>query len=112
MAIASGTAEAASLLQLDIEKILVLIEKKARVKLPRRVIEISLSDNLLHIRFAHPETREATVEPLPLRTSVSLFRDEETGEPTALEILDINQLLEELHARPRHEPSRGVHRTE
>ena len=112
MAIASGAAEATSLLQLDIEKILALIEKKAGVKLPRRVIEISLSDSLLHIRFAHPETREAAVEPLPLRTPVFLFRDEETGEPTALEILDISQLLEELHTRPRHEPSRSAHRTE
>jgi len=95
-----AAAKTPTLLQVDVAEILALIEEKTGVKLPRRVIGVTLSDNVLHVRFAHPRAREAAVESLPLKTPVFLFHDEETGEPTALEVLDLDQLLEELH-KPR-----------
>lgn len=36
------------------------------------------------------------MEPLPLKIPTFLFRDEETGEVTALEIMDIDEVLKEL----------------
>ena len=96
MALAGRPARTASLLPIDVERVLVLLEERTGVKLPRRLVGVSLADGVLHIRFTHPRAREATVEPLPLKTPVFLFRDEEAGEPTALEILDLDQLLEEL----------------
>jgi len=101
MALASRPARTVSLLQIDVERILALLEEKTGVKLPRRLVGVSLADGVLHLRFAQPQAREATVEPLPLETPVFLFHDEETGEPTALEILDLDQLLEELRQPPR-----------
>ena len=75
-----------------LEKIPALIEKEAGIKLPRQALSISLTDRVLHTRFAHPHAREAEVEPPPLKTPIYLFRDEETRKPTTLEILDIDQL--------------------
>jgi len=60
-------------------------------------VSISLSENTLHIRFTHPKTRETDVEPLPLTTPTFLFRDEKTGEITAIEIINIKEALKELN---------------
>ncbi|RLE74883.1 MAG: hypothetical protein DRJ44_06785 [Thermoprotei archaeon] len=60
-------------------------------------MSVSLSENILHIRFAYPQTRETEVEPLPLKTPTFLFKDEKTREITAIEIIDIDEALKELN---------------
>jgi len=60
-------------------------------------VSVSLSENILHIRFAYPQTRETEVEPLPLKTPTFLFKDEKTREITAIEIIDIDEALKELN---------------
>ena len=85
-----------TLLAINLALLLEALERSVGVRLPRKVIEASLAEGVLHIRFSHPKTREVDVEPLPLKTPVFIFRDEETGEITALETLDIDQLLREL----------------
>ncbi len=62
-------------------------------------MSVSLSENVLHIRFTHPQTRETEVEPLPLKTPTFLFRDEKTGEVTAIEIINIDEALKELNLK-------------
>ena len=57
---------------------------------------------MLHLRTVYyildlPIQRLRThVEPLPLKTPVFLFRDEETGEITAIEVLDTDEALGKL----------------
>jgi len=72
------------------------LEKRIGVELPRKVVEVSLTGGVLHVRFEHPETAESDVEPLPTATPAYLFRDEKTGRITALEVLDVDGLLAEL----------------
>jgi putative transposase len=50
---------------------------------------------LLFIRFSEPAGQEVG-EPLPTRTPVTLFTEEGSGKITALEIIGISDLLEEL----------------
>jgi len=57
-------------------------------------VEASLVRNVLHVRY--PRSAEVEVEPLDLKTPVFLFRDCETGDVTALEVLDVDELLKEL----------------
>ncbi|PNV78632.1 MAG: hypothetical protein C0200_00055 [Thermoproteota archaeon] len=85
-----------TLLAINLASLLEALEERTRIKLPTTVIEVSLAEGVLHIRFSHPKTREADVEPLPLKTPAFIFRDEETGEITALEILDLGEALREL----------------
>ena len=85
-----------SLLEINIRWLLERVEMIAGIRLPKKIIEVSLSEGVLHIRFAYPKTRETEGEPLPLEAPAVLFRDEETGEITALEIVDIDDALEEL----------------
>jgi len=80
----------------DIKKLLEKLERAARMRPPKKVVGLTLSNNVLHIRFAYPMTRETEAEPLPLRTPAILFRDEETGEVTALEVVDVEEALKEL----------------
>lgn len=87
-----------SLLDIRLKEFLEALEKRAGIKLPRRVVSVSLAEGVLHVRFAYPKTMETDVEPLPLKTPAFLFRDEETGEITALEIIDIEEALAELGA--------------
>lgn len=86
-----------SLLDLDLRKILVLIERKYSIKLPKKVIEVYLDDthDLLFVRFKEPQGIE-TGEPLPTRAIATIFIEEKTGEITALEIVGLSDLLEEL----------------
>jgi hypothetical protein len=65
-------------------------------KFPKEVVEASLVRNVLHVRFSYPRGAEVEVEPLDLKTPVFLFRDCETGDVTALEVLDVDELLKEL----------------
>jgi hypothetical protein len=59
-------------------------------------VEASLVRNVLHVRFSYPRGAEVEVEPLDLKTPVFLFRDCEIGDVTALEVLDVDELLKEL----------------
>ena len=88
-----------SILDIDLKKLVKTIEEKTGEKLPKKVVSISLSENVLHIRFAHPQTRETDVEPLPLKTPIFLFRDEKTREVTAIEIINIDEALKELNLK-------------
>jgi len=86
-----------SLLDIDLRILIEAIEKKTGVKLPRKVIEAYLDDehDLLFIRFKEPEKMEVG-EPLPTEAITTLFTDEDTNEVTALEIIDLTELLREL----------------
>jgi len=86
-----------SLLDIDLRILIEAIEKKTGVKLPRKVIEAYLDDehDLLFIRFKEPKKVEVG-EPLPTEAITTLFTDEETKEVTALEIIDLSELLREL----------------
>jgi hypothetical protein len=86
-----------SLLDIDLRILIEAIEKKTGVKLPRKVIEAYLDDehDLLFIRFKEPEKVEVG-EPLPTEAITTLFTDEDTNEVTALEIIDLSELLREL----------------
>jgi len=85
-----------SLLDISLRDFLEGVEKETGVKLPRRIVSVSLNRGVLYIRFTYPRTGESDVEPLPLKIPTFLFRDEETGEVTALEIMDIDEVLKEL----------------
>jgi len=88
-----------TLLAINLMRLLEALEKRIGVELPRKVVEASLTNGVLHIRFEYPETAESDVEPLPTATPAYLFRDEKTGRITALEILDVDELLAELEER-------------
>ncbi len=85
-----------TLLDLNVKSLLKGLESTYGAKLPEEVIEISLVRNVLHVRFSYPKGAEVEVEPLQLKTPVFLFRDCETGEVTAIEVLDVDELLKEL----------------
>ena len=86
-----------SLLDLNLVKLLELIEKKCNVRLPDVVIEVYLDreHDLLFIRFREPEGVELG-EPLQTKTPSTLFTDEKSGEVTALEVIGVSDLLGEL----------------
>jgi len=69
-----------TLLAINLVRLLEALETKVGVKLPRKVVEVSLTGGVLHVRFEHLETSESDVEPLPTSTPAFLFRDEKTGE--------------------------------
>ena len=89
--------EVSSLLDIDIRSIIERIEVACNIRLPRSVREVYLDPKtkLLHIRFQEPKRIE-TGEPLSLKSVVTLFRDEDTDSITAIEILDVEELLREL----------------
>jgi len=86
-----------SLLDIDLRILIEAIEKKTGIKLPRKVTEVYLDDehDLLFIRFKEPEKVEVG-EPLPTEAIATLFTDEDTNDVTALEIIDVSELLREL----------------
>jgi len=87
----------ASLLEIDLKELVVSIEKKCGLKLPRSVIEVYLDKDhdTLFIRFKEPERVELG-EPLLTKTPATLFTEEETNEITALEIVGVSELIKEL----------------
>jgi len=85
-----------TLLDIDLRSLLRRLEEASRTKFPKEVVEASLVRNVLHVRFSYPRSAEVEVESLDLRTPVFLFRDCETGDVTALEVLDVDELLKEL----------------
>ncbi|MDW8035588.1 MAG: hypothetical protein RMI85_03940 [Candidatus Korarchaeum sp.] len=87
-----------SLLDIDIRILIEGIERACSISLPRRVTETYLDPEagILYLRFAEP-IRTETGEPLPLKALATIFRDEDTGEITAIEILKLEELLKELN---------------
>jgi hypothetical protein len=85
-----------TLLDLNVKSLLKGLENAYGMKLPEEVVEISLVRNVLHVRFSYPKGAEVEVEPLQLKTPVFLFRDCETGEVTAIEVLDVDELMKEM----------------
>jgi len=86
-----------SLLEIDLEKLLLNIENRCGIKLPRRVIEtyLDVDHDMLFIRFKEPSNTEVG-EPLEMKAIATLFTEEETNEITALEIIGISELLKEF----------------
>ena len=85
-----------TLLDIDIKSLLRRLEEASGTRLPKDVIEVSLVRNVLHVRFSYPRGAEVEVEPLDLKTPAFLFRDSETGDVTAVEVVDVDELLKEL----------------
>lgn len=85
-----------TLLDLNVKSLLKGLEDAYGMKLPEEVVEISLVRNVLHVRFSYPKGAEVEVEPLQLKIPVFLFRDCETGEVTAIEVLDVDELMKEM----------------
>jgi hypothetical protein len=77
----------ASLLELNIDSILRKVERLAKVKLPKDVIEVSLEPklNVLCIRFGKPTKSEFGE---PVHPGIHLFVDTDTEKITALEIIN------------------------
>ena len=90
-------SKVSSLLDIDIRSIIEGIEAACDINLPRSVREVYLDpeNKLLYIRFQEPKRIE-TGEPLPLKSMATLFRDEDTDDITAIEILNVEELLKEL----------------
>jgi len=87
----------ASLLDLDLKKIIDGIESRCGIKLPREVIEVYLDreQDLLFIRFREPKSIEVG-EPLSTKAVVTIFTDEESGKVTAIEVISLEDLAKEL----------------
>jgi hypothetical protein len=87
-----------SLLDIDLRSLIEGIERACGIVLPRKVTEAYLDSKaeILHIRFSEPRRMECG-EPLPLKTLATIFRDEDTNEITAIEILKPEDLLNELN---------------
>jgi uncharacterized protein YuzE len=87
----------ASLLDLDLKKIVDGIESRCGIKLPREVIEVYFDreQDLLFIRFREPKSIEVG-EPLSTKAVVTIFTDEESGEVTAIEVIGLEDLMNEL----------------
>ena len=81
----------ASLIELDINKLLVKLEKLTPVKFPRDVIEVSLEPklNMLCIRFRKPSKAELGE---PLHPGIHVYKDKDTEEITAVEIINLDKL--------------------
>lgn len=81
----------ASLIELDINKLLLKLEKRTHVKFPRDVIEVSLEPklNMLCIRFRKPGKAEFGE---PFRHGIHVYKDKDTEEITAVEIIDLDKL--------------------
>lgn len=80
-----------SLLDIDMDEVLGKVERKARMKLPRDVIEVSLEPKLkvLCIRFKKPVGLELGE---PVSPGIHLFTDKDTQKITAIEIVNLEKL--------------------
>jgi hypothetical protein len=80
-----------SLLKLNVDELVVKMEKLTGVKFPRDIIEVSLEPKLkmLCIRFKKPSKAEFGE---PLHPGIHLYTDKDTKEITAVEIIDLDKL--------------------
>jgi hypothetical protein len=76
---------------LDLKRVLSRVEALTGVKLPGEVIEASIvpGEGVLHLRFREPRGLELGE---PLHPKIHLYRDKDTGEVTAIEIIDPEEL--------------------
>jgi len=83
-----------SLLKLDIDGLLGKVERLTGTKLPREVVEVTLepSLNTLCVRFKKPVGGELGE---PAHPQIHLFKDRGTDEITAVELVDMDELLKE-----------------
>jgi len=83
-----------SLLELDLKKILRRVEELSGIRLPKVVLEVTLEPELglLCVRFGRPKGGELGE---PVHPGIHVFRDSETGEITAVEVLEPSKLLNE-----------------
>lgn len=81
-----------SLLKLNMDEILGKVERLTGVEFPRDVIEVSLEPELkvLCIRFRKPSQAEFGE---PLRCGIHVYTDKDTKEIAAVEITDLDKLL-------------------
>ncbi|WP_309493605.1 hypothetical protein [Candidatus Hecatella orcuttiae] len=82
----------ASLLKLDLKKLVDRVGDMVKIDFPSEVIEVSLEPklSLLCIRFEKPIQAEMGE---PVHPQIHLFRDKNSGKITAVEILDVDELL-------------------
>jgi len=73
-----------------------VLEKRVGLELSRKVVEVSLTNGVLCVRFEHLETAETGVEPPLAATPAHLFRDEKTRRNTAVKALELDEPLAEL----------------
>jgi len=86
-----------TLMDLDLRKLLRHVEELCSVELPRRVIEVALvEDSMLYVKFREPRGLEVGE---PLHSLIHVFKDSESGEITALEIIDLDSMLLELKSQ-------------
>ncbi len=83
-----------SLLELDLKKILRRVEELSGIRLPKVVLEATLEPELgiLYVRFGRPKVGELGE---PVHPAIHIFRDSETGEIAAVEVLEPSKLLNE-----------------
>ncbi len=62
----------------------------------RIVVEALPTGDATRTRFSHSKDPEIDAEPLSTRAQAFLFRDAETNEVTAMEVIGVNRFLEEL----------------
>ncbi len=86
-----------SLLELDVECILKTVKELTEVELPPDVIEVSLEPelNVLCVRFKKPGKAEFGE---PLGHGIHLFKDKDTAEITAVEIVNSEKLMKTTDA--------------
>ena len=83
-----------SLLKLDLDRLLEKVEHLTGTKLPREVVEVALepSLNILCVRFKKPTGGELGE---PVHPRIHLFKDKGTDEITAIELSNMDELLQE-----------------
>jgi len=83
-----------SLLKLDIDRLLKKVERLTGTRLPREVVEVTLepSLNTLCVRFKKPAGGELGE---PAHPQIHLFKDKSTDDITAVELVDMDELLKE-----------------
>ena len=83
-----------SLLKLDLGRLLGKVERLTGTKLPREVVEVTLepSLNMLCVRFKKPTGGELGEPAYP---RIHLFKDKDTDEITAVELSNMDELLQE-----------------
>ena len=81
-----------TLLKLDAEEVIRRIEEILNIKLPEKILEISLlpENGILYIKFK--ETLEKEIGE-PVHPLIHIFKDEK-GYITALEIIDLNKIMQ------------------
>jgi len=86
-----------TLMDLDLRKLLRHVEELCSVELPRRVIEVALvEDSMLYVKFREPRGLEVGE---PLHPLIHIFKDSESREISALEIIDLDRMLLELKSQ-------------